>query len=63
MAANLSKPSPVTEHEVCRIVKEALLTAFGGRPVETDVVRRGLVLAASDLIQLRLCEVAAQATR
>lgn len=51
-------PDPVTEEEVSRVVKEAILNAFEGRVLDFDVARRGLADAAHDLIQLELQEVA-----
>jgi hypothetical protein len=60
MPARRSKSEPGTESEVCRAVKEALLTAFGDRPLDLDVARRGLALAAHDLIDLQRREVASQ---
>lgn len=60
----MAKPkSPVTEDEVCRVVKQALLTAFGDRPLDADVARRGLSHAAFDLIQLKLEEAGKPAVK
>lgn len=58
MPTKRAEPEPVTESEVCRAVKEALLTSFGDRPLDPEVARRGLAHAAFDLIQLQLEEAA-----
>jgi hypothetical protein len=54
---------PVTEQEVRQAVKEALVRAFGDRPLDPDVARRGLAHAGFDLIELKLREVAAKSKR
>jgi hypothetical protein len=52
------KPEPVTEQEVRQAVKECLAKAFGDRPLDPDVARRGLAHAGFDLIELKLREIA-----
>jgi hypothetical protein len=39
-------------------VKECLATAFGNRPLDPDVARRGLAHVGFDLIELKLREIA-----
>jgi hypothetical protein len=53
----MPKPPPVTEQEVTTVVLRALSTAFGNRPLDVNVARRGLAQAAFELIQLHLKEV------
>jgi hypothetical protein len=53
-----AKPDPVTEQEVRQVVKECLATAFGNRPLDPDVARRGLAHVGFDLIELKLREIA-----
>jgi hypothetical protein len=54
---------PVTEQEVRQAVKECLAKAFGDRPLDPDVARRGLAHVGFDLIELKLREVAAKSKR
>jgi hypothetical protein len=53
-------PKPVTVEEVGYVVLRAIAEAFDGRPLNIDVARKGLAMAAFDMIQMHLKEASEQ---